>query len=344
MMNDVIDIMSVWGVCLLVSWGIFHRYHYVRPMPRTGWRTRRTLLFVIAFFLLWSVTVSAQSAQSTPLRSPYLHTTETVINTVPWISSVRAAIVMDADTEDLLWEQHPDLPFAIASLTKVMSALVVMQSGLPLDRPVRILASDVHRASTTHIRAKDSVTVETLLFLMLVGSDNAAARALAREAAGTSIAFVQRMNVTAASLRLVQSHFVDPAGLLSGNVMSGRDVGRLLIAAEAHSQSVLRRVFNTQQFSTKIGNRTVVISNTNRYVDDGMLASKTGFTSSAKYCLSILFKTPTQKRYVVVVLGATTSHERFNIATMFRAILSPQFTNRRPLLAKPVHEHLLSVP
>lgn len=301
-----------WGFWLLVSWSVFHRYNYIRYPAQNWWMSRRTLFFLVVFFLLWSVSAAAQP---TPLLSPYIDTRVSVV-------SARGAVVMDADTGDVLWGQQADIPFAVASVTKVMTALVVMESDLPLDHPVRILASDVRHASTTYIRAKDTVTVQTLLFLMLVGSDNAAARALARETAGTRAAFVCKMNATAVSMGLVRSHFVDPAGLLSGNIMSGRDAGRLLISAEAHSQSFLHRVFNTQQFSTKIGTRTVVVSNTNRYLDDGVAASKTGFTSAAKYCLSILFETLNQKRYAVVVLGATTSAERFSIAAMFRTMLS----------------------
>lgn len=301
-----------WGFWLLVSWSIFHRYHYVRYPAQNWWMSRRTLFFLVVFSLFWSVTVTAQP---TSLLSPYIDTKVSAV-------SARGAIVMDVDTGGVLWGQRADIPFAVASVTKVMTALVVMESDIPLNRTVRILASDVRRASTTYMRAKDSVTVRTLLFLMLVGSDNAAARALARVTAGTHAAFVCKMNATAASMGLVQSRFADSAGLLSGNMMSGHDAARLLISAEAHSQSFLRHVFSTQQFSTKIGKRTVTVSNTNRFLDDHVTASKTGFTSAAKYCLSILFETLHQKRYVVVVLGAPTSAERFSIATMFRTLLS----------------------
>lgn len=242
------------------------------------------------------------------------------------ITSVTAesAIIMNADSFEVTWNQNDTDVQSIASLTKIMTAYVVLQDGVPLDKKVKITLPDVKRASVTYLRSGDVVTVETLLKLMVVGSDNAAARALARTSAKTAAAFVDRMNETAEMLDLEHTRYADPSGLDAGNRSTAFDIAKLLVSAERSAQDKLVGLFNTPVFQLKLGKRNLVVANTNRYMDEYTLASKTGYTSAAKYCLAVMFTAPNQQRYVLVILGAPSSTERWDIAKSFRTVMAEE--------------------
>jgi D-alanyl-D-alanine endopeptidase (penicillin-binding protein 7) len=113
-----------------------------------------------------------------------------------------AAIIYNPVTREVLWSSNAESERSIASITKVMTALVVLESGLDPSTTVTVAASDVSRASTTYLRRGYEVTVENLLNLLLVGSDNAAARALARVSPYGAAGFIERMNEKALELGL----------------------------------------------------------------------------------------------------------------------------------------------
>lgn len=257
--------------------------------------------------------VSAQTAVSSNLQ-----------DMVPSVNA-QSAIVMHADSEEILWSQNADTALPIASLTKLMTAAVVIDSGLDLERVVRIIPSDVKRASTTYLRSNDRVTVETLLYLMMVGSDNAAARALARTVSSPKD-FVKSMNALARELDLTQSIYTEPSGLSALNRASAQDLARLVLYTAKRSQSFLLNLLNTPIFHSRIGSRTVVVSNTNRFLNEKTVVSKTGYTSAAKYCLTLLFEGTHGEQYVVVVLGAPNSLARFEIGETFQRLLSEEET------------------
>lgn len=245
---------------------------------------------------------------------------QTVVQSVPSVNA-QSAIVINADTNDVVWSQDADVVRPIASLTKIMTATVVMDSGINLEQIVKILPSDVRRASTTYLRSNDRVSVETLLYLMMVGSDNAAARALARTVSSPQ-EFVVSMNGIARALGLTQTTYAEPSGLSPTNRATAADLAKLMVYASDRSETFLMNLLNTPIFQQRIGSRTVVVSNTNRFLDDTTVASKTGYTTAAKYCLTMLVRGANNGRYVIVVLGAPTSLERFEIGTMFRRLLS----------------------
>ena len=257
--------------------------------------------------------VSAQISASPNLRE--------IVSSV----NARSAIVMNADTHEVLWSQDAERTHPIASLTKLMTAVLVDDSGIPLDTTVSILHSDISRASTTYLRLHDRVTVETLLYLMSVGSDNAAARALARTVTAPR-KFLTSMNSAAQELNLTQTVYADPAGLSASNQSSAHDLASLIVHATDRSRVLLTTLLSTPIFQTRIGKRSVVVSNTNRFMDRKTLATKTGYTSAAKYCLTMIVEGAHGERYVIVVLGAPTSKERFAIGEMFQHLLSPNDT------------------
>ena len=105
-----------------------------------------------------------------------------------------AAIIYDPETNEILWEENAQTQRSIASITKVMTATVFLENDPDLSQPVTIARSDVFQASTTHLHASDKVTTDDLLHLLLIASDNAAARALARVSPEGSDGFIRRMN------------------------------------------------------------------------------------------------------------------------------------------------------
>ena len=224
-----------------------------------------------------------------------------------------AAIIYNPVTREVLWESNAEDERSIASITKVMTALVVLESGMDLTEPVKVVRSDVARASTTYLRLGYTVTGEDLLNLLLVGSDNAAARALARVSPYGSAGFIDRMNEKAEELGLTTTHYADPSGLLADNVSSAYDMAQLIAYASADERigSIMRKT----SYTTSAGKRVITANATNQLVKTGdidVLGGKTGFISRAGYCLATLLRLPeTGQQVAVVVLGAKSNASRF---------------------------------
>mgnify|MGYP003310150904 CR=1 FL=1 len=129
-----------------------------------------------------------------------------------------AAVVYNAETHEIVWGVGEQKQRPIASITKVMTALVTLDLQIDLERDVVVSARDVRRASTTYLRRRERVTLDNLMHLALIASDNAAARVLARATGLGTKEFVQAMNRKAAELGLQNTQFVDPSGLHEDNL------------------------------------------------------------------------------------------------------------------------------
>lgn len=225
-----------------------------------------------------------------------------------------AAIIYNPQTNEVLWEENSQTQRSIASITKVMTAAVVLDGDPDLSRRVTIVRSDVSRASTTYLRSGDKVTIEDLLHLALIASDNAAARALARTSPEGPQGFIDRMNRKAADLGLDSTHYTDSSGLLSTNVSSAFDMARLITHASANPKiaSIMQKASHTVVTPT----RRITFRSTNHLLgreDFDVMAAKTGFISRAGYCLATLLRLPQSGQEVaVVVLGARSNAGRFN--------------------------------
>jgi len=224
-----------------------------------------------------------------------------------------AAIIFDPETGQVLWEENAQDKRSIASITKVMTAVVFLEDDPDLAERVTIQRPDVLAASTTFLRAGDRITLDHLLHLTLIASDNAAARALARVSPGGSKAFIQRMNEKAIELGLESTSFADPSGLNPENISSAYDLSRLITFA-SHDER-LAAVMRSATYTVKTHNRTFSIRNTNHLVRGGevdVLGGKTGFIRKAGYCLATLLRLPqSQHQVAVVVLGAGSNTGRF---------------------------------
>jgi D-alanyl-D-alanine endopeptidase (penicillin-binding protein 7) len=200
-----------------------------------------------------------------------------------------SALVLDQSGQRVLYAKNVDWVVPIASLTKLMTALVVLDSGLPLDEPITISKDDRDglKGTRSRLAVGMAVTRDDLLRLALMASENRAAAALARAYPGGTSAFVAAMNRKAAELGMWSSRFVDGTGLSNGNVSSARDLSRLVGAAHRHP--LIREYTTETQYTVRLANgRKMQFSNSNRLVrnsgwDIGL--SKTGYISEAGRCL-----------------------------------------------------------
>ena len=225
-----------------------------------------------------------------------------------------AAIIYDPDTNEILWEENAQTPRSIASITKVMTATVFLENNPDLTQRVTIARNDVFQASTTHLHTNDQVTTDDLLHLLLIASDNAAARALARVSPQGSEGFIRRMNEKSAELGLETTHYADPSGLLSENVSSAYDMARLITHASQDER--ISSIMRTSEYTIYSGGkRPITFHSTNRLLRAGEVdvrAGKTGFIAKAGYCLATVLRLPQSTHNVaVVVFGARSNAGRF---------------------------------
>lgn len=223
-----------------------------------------------------------------------------------------AAIVFDPITGQVLYEENSQDKRSIASITKVMTALVYLEDNPDLNTEITIERSDVFAASTTYLKANDRITASELLHLLLIPSDNAAARALARTSHGGTAAFVERMNEKAIELGLQNSSFADPSGLNANNISSAFDLSHLITFAASDER--IASIMRTPTYTVATNRRMIPIHSTNHIVMSGdvdVMAGKTGFITKSGYCLAMLLRLPQGNPVAVVVLGATSNNGRF---------------------------------
>jgi D-alanyl-D-alanine endopeptidase (penicillin-binding protein 7) len=223
-----------------------------------------------------------------------------------------AAVVYNPTTHEVLWEDNAYDTRSIASITKVMTAIVFLEHEVDTARMVAVAAEDVRGARHTSLRRGERVRVEDLLHLLLISSDNAAARTLARVSPFGPAGFVERMNAKAEELGLTQTHYFDPSGLYSANVSSAVDMAQLIAYASADER--IAGVMRKRDYTLTTNRRTFSVHTTNRLVGSeiDVLGGKTGFIRNAGYCLATLVRLPQSNEEVaLVVLGARSNNGRF---------------------------------
>ena len=225
-----------------------------------------------------------------------------------------AAIIYNPETNQVLWEENSQTQRSIASITKVMTATVFLENDPDLSQVVTMQRGDVFQASTTHLRTNDKVTADDLLHLLLIASDNAAARALARTSPLGTDGFIRRMNEKAEELGLESTRYADPSGLLSENVSSAYDMARLITHASQDER--ISSIMRTPEYTVYSGGkRPITFHSTNHLLREGNVdvrAGKTGFITKAGYCLATVLRLPQSSQDVaVVVFGARSNAGRF---------------------------------
>lgn len=198
------------------------------------------------------------------------------------------AYVLDQNTNEVLFSKNPQAVLPIASITKLMTALVVVEAGLPLDEKISVTDDDIDTEKFTHSRLSVGTTLTRgdMLHLALMSSENRAAHALGRNYPGGLDAFVAAMNAKALSLGMADTHYVEPTGLSSRNQSSAADLAKLVNVTS--QVPLLRDLSTSREARVALGKRMVQFRSTN-----GLLSSplwdiglqKTGFINEAGKCL-----------------------------------------------------------
>jgi len=230
------------------------------------------------------------------------------------------ALVLDQDTDEVLFSKNSQAVLPIASLTKLMTAMVVTQTGQALDEPITITDEDIdlEKGSRSRLRVGTQLRREEMLHLALMSSENRAANALGRNFPGGLPAFVAAMNQKARALGMNDTHYVEPTGLSSRNQSSARDLATLVKAA--HEVPLIRELSTSHEYMVEVGNRPVQFRNTNGLVkspDWEIGLQKTGYISEAGRCLVMQAKMA-GRHLIMVFLDSAGKYSRIGDAERVR--------------------------
>jgi D-alanyl-D-alanine endopeptidase (penicillin-binding protein 7) len=217
------------------------------------------------------------------------------------------ALVVDQDTQEVLFRKNDQAVLPIASLTKLMTGLVMAEAKLPLHEVITISQEDVdtEKGSSSRLAVGTQLSRGDLLHLALMSSENRAAHALGRTFPGGLPQFVSRMNERAQTLGMRDTRYVEPTGLSSRNQSSANDLA--LLVGAAYKEPLLRELSTSPGREVEIGRKTLQYNNTNRLVknpewDIGL--QKTGYISEAGQCLVMQTKVAGRKLIMVFLDSA----------------------------------------
>ncbi|WP_419204852.1 D-alanyl-D-alanine endopeptidase [Bordetella trematum] len=236
------------------------------------------------------------------------------------------AYVMDLETSTVLFAKNDKVVRPIASISKLMTALVVVDANLPMDEMLEITDEDIDtlKHTTSRLSVGTRLSRGDMLHLALMSSENRAANALGRNYPGGLPAFVRAMNAKAATLGMVDSRFVEPTGLSAQNVSSPRDLSRLLRAAS--QRPLIHRYSTDSEYEVEVNKRTQTFRNTNLLVrkpDWDIKVSKTGFINEAGECLVMLTRV-NGRDLAIVLLDSQGKLSRIGDAVRLRRIVQSE--------------------
>jgi len=231
-----------------------------------------------------------------------------------------AALVQDQKTGEVLLQKHTDAAQPIASITKLMTAMVVLDAQPDLREPITILEEDKDslRHSRSRLPVGTTLSRGEALLLALMSSENRAAHALGRTFPAGLDAFVAAMNAKAASLGLASARFADPAGLSSGNIASARDLARIVDQADHYP--LIRACTTTGETLIQGQRHAIAFHNTNRLLQSNRWRiglSKTGYIDESGRCL-VMQAELNQRPVLIVLLDAEGKDSRFGDANRIR--------------------------
>jgi len=244
------------------------------------------------------------------------------------------ALVVDQESSAVLFAKNPGVPLPIASITKLMTALLVLEAKQALDDVIEINREDLDTEKGTGSRLAfgTSLTRGELLHLALMSSENRAASALGRNYPGGLSAFVRAMNAKAQLLGMHSSRFVDPTGLSSGNVASAEDLARLVAAAS--DNPAIRSYSTGHDYSVQVAGRTVAYRNTNALVKNpawDIALQKTGYIREAGRCL-VMTTIIGGKAVVIVLLDSVGKYSRLGDADRIKKWMTSTGINSPSLM------------
>ena len=232
-----------------------------------------------------------------------------------------AAVVFDEASGEALYGKNAELVTPIASITKLMTAMVVLDAGLPLDERIAITSDDIDivKGTRSRLHVGATLTRHDLLLLALMASENRAASALGRAYPGGRPAFIARMNAKALEIGMRNTRFMDSTGLTSENVSTAEDLVRLVDAADGYP--LIRELSTTASAEVDVGRRRPIqFGNSNALVRSkawDIEVSKTGYISEAGRCL-VMKATIASRRVIIVLLDSVGKNSRLGDANRIR--------------------------
>ncbi|WP_347453452.1 serine hydrolase [Acinetobacter thermotolerans] len=266
-----------------------------------------------------TTTIRSQNGQAVqePAKTVQILDTKTY-SSQPSVNA-RSALVMDAQTGEVLYSKNSNRAVPIASITKLMTAVVISDARLNMNEKITLQQSDFScagcKSSSSTLRVGDTMNRAEALLFALMKSENPAAAALARTYPGGRAAFIAKMNAKAKALGMNSTHYMESTGLHPGNVSSARDLGILVNTASQYG--LIRQFSTTASYDFNLGYRVLKSNNTNSLVRNGgwnINLSKTGYINEAGRCV-VMHTTLNNRPVVVVVLGADSTAARTNDAT-----------------------------
>lgn len=231
-------------------------------------------------------------------------------------------LVVGQDDEKTIFAKHPDVRSPIASLTKLMTAMVVLDANLPMNEPLMVAGDDVDmlRGSSSRLPVDSVLSREDMLHLALMASENRAASALSRAYPGGRRAFVEAMNRKAREIGMTQSRFVDPTGLHAENSATAQDLVKMVKAA--YQYSLIRRFSTSESYDVALNEHSLPVHfrNTNALLkndnwDIGL--SKTGYINEAGRCL-VMQARIAQQPVIIVLLDSQGTYTRIGDANRLK--------------------------
>jgi serine-type D-Ala-D-Ala endopeptidase (penicillin-binding protein 7) len=221
----------------------------------------------------------------------------------------RVALVVDQDTHEVLFSKNDAAVLPIASLTKLMTGLVIADANLPMDEPITITQADVdtYKGSRSRLAVGTTLSRGELMHLALMSSENRAAHALGRTYPGGLKHFVGLMNAKARELGMHDTRYVEPTGLMSQNQSSARDLATLV--SVAYERPILRDLSTSPGHQLALGHRTLQFNNSNRLIQNPeweIGLQKTGYIAEAGRCLVMQAKVAGRKVIMVLLNSAGT--------------------------------------
>ncbi len=254
------------------------------------------------------------------------------------------ALVVDQDTNEVLFSKNPQAVLPIASITKLMTALVVTEAGLPLQEKLTVSQDDLDATAGNRSRLKlgTELTRGEMLHLALMSSENRAAHLLGRTYPGGMVPFIAAMNAKAQELGMTRTRYVEPTGLSSSNQSSAEDLARLVRVAYTHP--IIRDLSTSVEASVPMGAKQVQFHTTNGLVRNPAWEiglQKTGYISAAGRCL-VMQAQMAGRKLIMVLLDSAGKYSRMGDAERIRHWLASAPMIPSAVAAPTVHSVLPS--
>ena len=257
-----------------------------------------------------------------PVALPAIAKTSTVASAAQPDIASGSAMIVDLNTNKVIYSSHPNLVRPIASITKLMTAMVVLDARLPLDEKLKVDISQTPemKGIYSRVRLNSEISRKNMLLLALMSSENRAAASLAHHYPGGYDAFIRAMNAKAKSLGMVNTRFVEPTGLSIHNVSTASDLTKMLIKNKKYP--LIGQISTTREEMATFANTqyNLPFRNTNHlvYRDNwNIQLTKTGFTNAAGHCL-VMRTVFNGKPVALVVMDAFGKYTHFADASRLR--------------------------